>query len=254
MTIRQYVDKLEGSDFINAEAQAWIDIREFVESTVMPIVEPKPGGSVNGPGSSLDCTTGLVQELPGLLKRYGITSILDAPCGDWNWMQHVNLGGGIMYLGWDVDLVQIQRNRERFGSPHPRIKMPGPTQWDEMDFRERAACVWFYAENLLTTTKIPTMDAILCRDFLAHLPTEHIISVLARFKASGTKYLLASTYPGAQNDFEYHPEHFAWLGYCERPHDLQERPFALAQLDAIEEIPGPGGVISLPHELGLFQL
>jgi len=232
MVIRQYVDKLEGGEFVKAQMQAWTDIREFVEEEVMPLVPQAPGGSVNGPGSSLGCTQPIIDQLPALLDRYQITSILDVGCGDWTWMQHVDLFP-LIYTGWDGDLVQIARNRRKFAG--------------------RNLCR-FECENILTVAKVPRYDVILCRDVLAHLPTEHIQAALAKFKASGSRYLLASTYPNADNQFDYQPEHYAWLGYCEHPVDLQEQPYALAEIDCIEEVPGPGGVISLPHELGLFQI
>jgi len=230
MVIREYVDKLEGDDFIHAQAMAWRDIRAFMEEDFIPLIQTAPGGSVNGPGSSLGCTEPIVERLPALLHRHQLTTMLDVGCGDWNWMRHVDLTG-IDYTGWDVDIAQVARNRKLFG--------------------DRAR---FDAENILTVEDMPRYDVILCRDVLAHLPNEHILAVLDRFRASGSRYLLASTYPGASNEFEYNPEHFAWLGYCEHAVDLQERPFALAEIECIEETPGPGGVISLPHELGLFRL
>lgn len=232
MVIREYVEKLEGDDFVFAQAKAWRDIREFMEEGMMPLLPVQEGGSVNGPGSSLGCTQPLIERLPALLHRWNITSMLDIGCGDWTWMQHVDLTE-IVYTGWDVDVHQQQRNARRF--------------------RDRP-CVRFESENILTVESIPRYDVILCRDVLAHLPNEHILAAIEKFKASGSRYLLASTYPGADNAFEYHPEHFAWLGYCEHPVDLQERPYALAEIEAIEETPGPGGVISIPHELGLFRL
>jgi hypothetical protein len=235
MVIRQAVEKLEGPEFVAAQARAWTDIREFVEEAVLPVVQSETGGSVNGPGSSLGCTTGLVADLPEFWRRHGISSLLDAPCGDWTWMQHVDLTG-VIYVGWDCDEELIRRNRERF------------------ERRGDGRMAWFFCRNILTIHKLPIMDAVFCRDFLAHLPTEHIVDVLAKFQASRCTYLMASNYPGVSNEFEYHPENFAWLGYCERPHDLEAAPFHLSKIDALPEIAGPGGVISLPHELALFRL
>jgi hypothetical protein len=243
MVIREYVEKLEGPDFVNAQARAWVDIREFMEEDVAPILaaQNQPGGSLNGPGSSLGCTEPLVLHLRELLDRHQISSLLDAPCGDWTWMRHVNLGR-MIYVGWDVDIEQIQRNRDGFGTPRVTVTPDDP-----------AGC-FFFARNILTVPRLPVMDAILCRDFLAHLPTEHIELVLRKFADSGATYLLASSYPGVSNEFDYKPENFAWLGYCERPHDLEAAPFSMTKIDAIEEIPGPGGVIALPHELAVFRL
>jgi hypothetical protein len=238
--IRDYVEKLEGDEFLNAQAAAWVEIREWVEDTVAPMVETETGGSVNGPGSSLSCTMSIREWLPGLLRRYQIRSMLDAPCGDWTWMSRVDLGG-IHYVGWDIDLEQIRRNRDAYE------RKPG-------DYSLPLRLCHFYARNILTVAGVPRVDLILCRDFLAHLPTEHIIAVLDKFRASGSAYLLASNYPGADNEFDYHPEHYAWLGYCERPHDLEQPPFNLAKIDSIPEDRAPGGVISNAHELGLFRL
>jgi hypothetical protein len=40
---------------------------------------------------------------------------------------------------------------------------------------------------------IPKVDLIICRDMLAHLTNEQIFKVLSNFKASGAKYILATT-------------------------------------------------------------
>ena len=45
--------------------------------------------SVSGPGSTFDATRNIRASLPGLLERFSIRSVLDIPCGDFNWMQHV---------------------------------------------------------------------------------------------------------------------------------------------------------------------
>jgi hypothetical protein len=228
--IRDYVERLEGEEFIKRQAEAWLEIRKFVDETV-PMIVPQAGGSLNGPGSSLGCTESIRLRLPGLLNAYQIRSVLDAPCGDWTWMSQVDLTG-IDYLGWDVDPEQIRRNQAAY---------------------EREG-VRFLAVNILKTLLRPRVDLILCRDFLAHLPTNYISAVLDRFQRSGSRYLLASNYPGVTNEFDYHPEHFAWLGYMERPHDLSRPPFSLERINWIAEDPTPGGVNSTPHELALFRL
>jgi hypothetical protein len=102
---------------------------------------------------------------------------------------------------------------------------------------------------------VPAVDLILSRDFLAHLPNEPIGWVLDKFKASGSRYLLTSHYPHATNDFDYRPNDYTWFGYAERPVNLEAPPFSLGtKIESIQEIPGPGGVISQPHELALFEL
>src|SRR5688572_15166107 len=45
--------------------------------------------SRSGPGSTLARTEHLREGLPRLLDELGVRSLLDAPCGDFHWMQHV---------------------------------------------------------------------------------------------------------------------------------------------------------------------
>lgn len=69
--------------------------------------------SVSGPGSNLTQTAVLRRELPRLLRRIGAKSMLDAPCGDWFWMRHVDLSG-IEYLGADIAAAMVDSCRARF--------------------------------------------------------------------------------------------------------------------------------------------
>lgn len=221
-------------EFIKNQANAWCKIVEQMRSDSMfRIVN---GAGVNGPGSSLEFTRTLRQELPKLLRHYEVSTMLDAPCGDFTWMQQTDIFTMLhSYIGMDVDEQIIGTNKAKY------------RKWRN---------VAFVKTNLLTRTKFPKVDLILCRDFLAHLPNEYISTTLDKFKASGATYLLASNYPGASNEFEYVPDEVdaPWLGYMERPHDLTKYPFWLHEIDGIEEQSPPGGVISRPHELGLFAL
>lgn len=200
--------------FIEQQAQAWTDIREKFSYNETP----------NGPGSTLASTENVRADLPQLLADYGIGSILDAPCGDQNWMQHVDLDG-IKYVGWDVEPTIIATNQSRW-----------PTKT-------------FACKNLLTTKAIPLVDLILCRDFTIHLPTEHVEKLLEKFRHSGAQYLLTTNYPAGHNDYSFPPEgHDGRPGYYAHPWNLEIAPFNLpGRVDAITEDDGD-------HELVLFDL
>jgi hypothetical protein len=105
---------------------------------------------------------------------------------------------------------------------------------------------------------VPEVDLILCRHLLQHLPTNAVVAeVLDKFRASGSALLLVTTFPGADNSFEWDPDGYehAWKGYFERPVDLEFPPFQLGpKLAAFDETVGPGGVIAVPHQLALFRL
>src|ERR1700712_1609531 len=55
--------------------------------------------STSGLGSELDATAVLRVDLPRLLAKHGIISLLDAPCGDAGWINAASLG--VRYVGVD---------------------------------------------------------------------------------------------------------------------------------------------------------
>src|SRR6185295_16640264 len=57
--------------------------------------------SVSGRGSTIARTEVIRTSLPALLESVGAKTLLDAPCGDFNWMRNVDLSG-IEYTGVDV--------------------------------------------------------------------------------------------------------------------------------------------------------
>jgi hypothetical protein len=217
-------------NFVQRQQDAWQAIvTEMLGEPLFCIIN---GGSVNGPGSSLRYTEELRDLLPKLLQKYGITTMLDAPCGDRTWTKKLDLGCLHSYLGFDVD---------------PRIINTNKLETTDERFV-------FVCTNLLTKKKFPKVDVILCRDFLAHLTNPYIGLILNKFKTSGSRYLLASNYPGSGNEFEYKPEEYPWNGYLERQHDLTLEPFNLTRIDGIPEDSPPGDVLANEHELALFDL
>jgi hypothetical protein len=126
--------------------------------------------SVSGVGSELTQTKTLIQELPLLFKKYNIQSVLDIPCGDFNWMQHVDLTN-IKYIGADIVDPLIEQNRINY----PDIIF----------------------ENLdLTKSKLPTVDLIITRDAFVHLSFNDIVLALENIINSGSKYLLTTSFTG----------------------------------------------------------
>ena len=60
------------------------------------------GESKSGLGSTLAFTKRLRVDLEALFEGLNATSLLDAPCGDFNWMRHVQLPAGCAYMGRDI--------------------------------------------------------------------------------------------------------------------------------------------------------
>lgn len=180
--------------------------------------------SISGPGSNLKQTEGLRAELPGLLAKLKTTSLLDAPCGDFNWMRETKLDLE-NYIGADIVPDLIAENRKKFGTSNRSFVV--------LD---------------LTTDVLPRVDVIFCRDCLVHLSHKNVTAALKNFKRSGSKYLLTTTYPGVQEN-----HNIATGGW--RPLNLQLSPFHLPEPDALvdERAVENNGIRSNKH-LGLWSL
>ena len=67
--------------------------------------------STSGLGSEMDATAALRAQLPGLFKRLGVTSLLDAPCGDAGWINHADLR--VRIIGIDIVPALIEHLQAR---------------------------------------------------------------------------------------------------------------------------------------------
>jgi SAM-dependent methyltransferase len=133
--------------------------------------------STSGLGSEPDATAVLRAELPRLLAKLAVTSLLDAPCGDAGWISHADLG--VRYVGVDIVPALIAR------------------------LQARAAAGEITGEYHLadiTGDPLPRCDAILCRDALVHLSFANIECAITNFRASGAAWLIATTFPEWQTN------------------------------------------------------
>jgi hypothetical protein len=126
--------------------------------------------SVSGSGSTLIATEGLRQSLPTLLQEFAIRSVFDAPCGDFNWMQHVVRESNVRYRGADIVPHLIEKNIEKY-------------QADDTGFSVADICV----------NSFPQADLWLCRDCLPHLSYQDILRALTNFCGSGIPLMLTTT-------------------------------------------------------------
>jgi SAM-dependent methyltransferase len=128
--------------------------------------------SVSGEGSNLARTAAVRAKLPDLLARYGVRSLLDAPCGDFHWMKEVALSD-VDYIGVDIVPEIIARDVEFYAGPRRRFVLGD-----------------------LVDGELPTADLILCRDCLVHLPYYETSKALDNFRRSGATWLLTTTFTG----------------------------------------------------------
>lgn len=156
--------------------------------------------SVSGNGSDLAQTRAIRREIAAVAKELGIRTMLDAPCGDYHWMQHVDLPLD-EYIGADLVPELIEENTRRFGNATRRFVVLDICRDD-----------------------LPSVDLILCRDCLVHLPLQVASAALRNFIRSGSRYLLATTYPGV---IERNKQLLITGNW--RPLDLTLPPFSLPE-------------------------
>lgn len=149
--------------------------------------------SVSGGGSTMDATKTVRQEIPIILKKYNIKSMLDIPCGDYNWMKEVPKGDCV-YIGGDIVEDIVQKNNELYASDKVSFKVINMTQ-DEL----------------------PKVDLIFCKDCLQHLCYENVALALNNFKRSGAKYLLVSSFPRTWRNHDIYDGDYRPLNICIKP-------------------------------------
>jgi len=152
--------------------------------------------SVSGRGSDLDQTEHIIKEIPVLFKEMGISTILDIPCGDFNWMQNVDLSG-IKYIGADIVEEIIKNNKNKY-------------EKDNISFRHM---------NLIEDT-LPQVDLIFTRDCLVHMSYGDIFKSLHNVCNSMSQYLLTTLFTDRQDNKDIITGEW-------RPLNLQIAPFSL---------------------------
>lgn len=127
--------------------------------------------TASGPGSTQARGAQFEDELVATLDTLGIRSIVDAPCGDCNWMRRVLARCDVEYTGIDIVDELIARNSARLGGPKTRF-IPAD----------------------MTRADLPAADLVLCRDGLVHLSYVDARAAIRNFRRSGSRYLLATTF------------------------------------------------------------
>ena len=125
--------------------------------------------SVSGAGSTLEYTQNLRDGLPGLFKKFGIKTVFDAPCGDFNWMSHVVEANDISYVGGDI--------------VEPLIDSLKPREKDNIAFMVFD----------LSSDTFPKADLWLSRDCWFHLSYADLVKTLKGFVASDIPYVLTTS-------------------------------------------------------------
>ena len=157
----------------------------------------KSGESISGEGSEIKQAQFLINEIDKLIDDRKISSILDIPCGDFNWMKNVDLSK-VSYIGADIVEQLIANNIEK-----------------NKDFEN----ISFKVLNL-TTDPLPKSDLIIVRDCLVHLSYQDIFKAIENIKSSGCKYLFTTTYPNFKSNHNIITGDWRRLNLMDKPFDF----------------------------------
>jgi hypothetical protein len=183
-----------------------------------------------GAGSTLALTRSVREWLPDLFRHLDVQVLLDAPCGDANWITRTNLAG-IDYVGCDYDQSHLNVARSR--------------EFDPQVFAPRSK---IFVELDIVSDPLPVADVMLCREFLQHLPNALAVKVLRNVLAAGIPWLLATSHNGHVNT------DIADVGMF-RPLNLVSPPFNLsAPQRSVEDEPGSGRILGLWHRSDLARV
>lgn len=133
--------------------------------------------SRSGAGSDLTQTAVIRERLPVLIRKLGVDSMIDVPCGDFFWMAQTPIDCD--YLGADVVPEMIAHNQAVFGSVRRSFRV--------LD---------------VTSDELPRADLIFSRDLLVHFSFSDIARALHRMQASGAAWLLTTTFTGRNENLD----------------------------------------------------
>lgn len=136
-------------------------------------------GSKSGPGSTLPYTVNFRKTLLSVLDTEKIETIFDCSCGDWTWMQEIKeyLPN---YIGNDIVECLIEDNIKKYQSNN--IKFICGDMFEKLKEYEDGS-----------------IDLIICRHTLEHLPTEYCVNVIKEIKRVG-KCALITSIAGSNSD------------------------------------------------------
>jgi hypothetical protein len=171
--------------------------------------------SASGPGSTRERAETFLGDLVALVRSLDVATVLDAPCGDFNWA--APLADAVdTYVGVDVVPAIIADVRRRHATP-----------------RRRFLC------RDMVRQRLPSADLVFCRDALVHLGTADAFAALANLRRTGARWLIATTFVGDRDNPDIRTGEW-------RPLNMERPPF---------RFPPPAAVIDehCEHTGGIYR-
>lgn len=132
--------------------------------------------SRSGLGSTNEYTANIQSKLVNFIRANNVSNVLDTSCGDWNWMKHIKdiYSNKCAYTGIDIVEKIVNDNISKFSN--------GYINFIHSDFL-----------SYLKQQDDNSIDLILCRHTLEHLPEQYNLEFLKEAKRV-CKYLFVTSY------------------------------------------------------------
>lgn len=153
--------------------------------------------SKSGYGSELENTKQIIKSLSKFIKNHRIKTILDIPCGDFNWFQKMEFND-LEYTGADIVEEIIKNNNKKYGQKNINFKT--------LD---------------ILNDNLGNYDLIFNRDCLIHFNDKEIFQVLKNISKTKSKFFATTTYFNSRVNNE------SKLNDNWRPLNLMINPFNL---------------------------
>ncbi|KAA3642135.1 MAG: class I SAM-dependent methyltransferase [Chloroflexi bacterium] len=178
--------------------------------------------SLSGTLSSMEGAAPIREQLPAFIEDLQVGTFLDVPCGDFNWMNDMDLPVK-KYIGADIVRSMIDANRRQYAN-------------EDREF--------IYLDVM--NEALPQADLIFCRECFIHFSNQDIQRTLNNFRQSDATYLLTTTHPELKKNVDI--ETGFW-----RPINLQAAPFHLPPpLKLLTEYANSNGVLG--KSMGLWHI
>ncbi len=132
--------------------------------------------SISGQGSELSQTKTIRENLPEIFVKYKIQSMLDLPCGDFNWMENISLNLS-SYIGGDIVQEIIDSNNRNYSNE-----------------------IRSFVKLDITKDPLPKVDLIFCRDCFVHLSNDDILKAIENIKKSQAKLFMTTTFTACRSN------------------------------------------------------
>ena len=132
--------------------------------------------SISGQGSELSQTKTIRENLPEIFVNYKIQSMLDLPCGDFNWMETISLNLS-NYIGGDIVQEIIDSNNRNYSNE-----------------------IRSFVKLDITKDPLPKVDLIFCRDCFVHLSNDDILKAIENIKKSQAKLFMTTTFTACRSN------------------------------------------------------